>query len=334
VADTFKYRTDHVGSLLKPEALKRAQADHAADFKAKQDQEIAAAVAWQRDMSLAVVTDGEFARSSDTSILEAALDGLERQGGEVYVSGTLKARSRLAAREAQYLTSLTRTPIKVCLPAPGMLAENLFKPGVTEAAYRSVAELGLTLAGIIRGEIAALIADGVRYVQLDNGAYGNALPDPARFGRMLAADTEAVKGITRADGVCVALFVGRGGAERSALFDPRNTATAQRLLATLPVDRFVLDIDEAVSDFSVLRALPKERSVALGLISTGSRALETADSVMARIDKAAEHFDADNLALSPQTGFAGLDAVFSVADQKRKLELTASAATRYWGFGM
>ncbi len=321
MADTFKYRTDHVGSLLKPDALKQAEAAGAADLEAAQDREIAAAVAWQRDMGMSVVTDGEFRRPP--------------QGDEIYASGALKAPQRLAAREAQYLKSLTRTPIKVSLPAPGMLAEKLFfRPGVTDAAYGSASELGAALAQIIRGEIVSLIEDGVRYVQLDNGAYSQAFTDTARFERMLAADRLAVEDVTRTDGVCVALYVGRGTAERSTLFDSENAVAAQRLLSTLPVDRFVLDIDESVSDFSVLGAVPKERSVALGLISTRSKVLENADSILARIDKAAEHFDADNLALSPQTGFAGLGDVFSVADQKRKLELTASAATRFWGFGM
>jgi 5-methyltetrahydropteroyltriglutamate--homocysteine methyltransferase len=335
MADTFIYRTDHIGSLLKPAALSAAEAAGVADLEAVQDREIAAAVTWQRDLGLSVVTDGEFRRAAPWSVLTRALSGLHREGSRVvYVTAPLKARAPLAAHEAQFLKGLTGTPVKVCLPAPGMLAEQLFRAGSTETAYRSVSELGTALAQLIRAEILALIAGGVRYIQLDNCAYTAALADQARFERILAIDSQAVQGIERPDGVCVALYLGRGGAERSVLFEKGCAPQAERLLGSLDVDRFVLDIDEGVSDFSILRAVPKGRAVALGLVSTRSKTLENADSIVARIDKAAEHFEADSMALCPQTGFAGLENVFSIADQKRKLELTASAATRCWGFGM
>jgi 5-methyltetrahydropteroyltriglutamate--homocysteine methyltransferase len=232
------------------------------------------------------------------------------------------------------LKSLTSSALKIALPAPGMLAQQLFKPGVSLSAYQTVEDLGHALAAMIRAEINALIAEGVRYIQLDNTAYGSSFGDSARFDRLLAADTEALRDIARPPDVCLALYVGRGQAARAELFDPAHFALTEKLLGSMPADRFLLDVDDAAADFSALRAVPKDRVVALGLISTRSTALEAADAVLDRIDLAAEHMDADNLALCPQTGFAGLSSLFSASDQRRKLELTVSAATRFWGFGM
>jgi 5-methyltetrahydropteroyltriglutamate--homocysteine methyltransferase len=108
---------------------------------------------------------------------------------------------------------------------------------------------------------------------------------------------------------------------------------AERLFRALPGDRFILPMDGGDQDFDLLRLVPKGKLVVLGLISATKSTLENIDDLMSRIDAAARRMDGDDLALSPATGFvAGNDV--SESDQRRKLELVAEVATRWWGFAM
>jgi 5-methyltetrahydropteroyltriglutamate--homocysteine methyltransferase len=336
VADSFKYHADHIGSLLKPASLTAADTAAPRSRSETENTEIAAVVTLQRDLGLSVITDGEFRRANPISLLLQAVQGLQHdeQGNELHAAGALRQTGRLTAHEVSYLKGLTSSALKITLPAPGMLAQQLFKPGASEGAYRNVEDLGQALAAMIRAEINALIADGIRYIQVDNSAYGTSFHDAAKFERMLAADIEALRNIARPPDVCLAFYVGRGKAARAEFLGPEHFALSEKLLGAMPVDRFLLDVDDAASDFSALRFVPKDRVVALGLISTRTTALEAPDAVLDRIDLAAQHIDADNLALCPQSGFACLSNRFTASDQKRKLELTVSAATRFWGFGM
>lgn len=281
MANPWKFRADHVGSLLLPSGL----ADDASE-----DAAIKTAVAMQRDLGLNIVSDGQFRRHGDA------------------------LNAQLLRREVDYLKGIANVPFKIALPAPGAL------PAGEGAEVRSHVEF--------------LIAAGVRYVQLDNTAYASCLASggaAAEFDRILSSDIEALKGIGRPEGVVLALYVGRGAAARSALFDAEHRTLAERLLASLPVDRLVLEVDgDPGGDFAPLRAVPAGTAVALGLITTRDPKIEARDAVLDRLDAAAEFIDGDNLALCPQTGFAHLS--FSAEDQRRKLELVGSVATRFWGF--
>jgi methionine synthase II (cobalamin-independent) len=76
----------------------------------------------------------------------------------------------------------------------------------------------------------------------------------------------------------------------------------------------------------------------LGLVSATTSTLEDVDVLMARIDAAAKVVDGDCLGLSPSAGFAtsasNAAQQMTEADQRRKLELVADVATRWWGFAM
>jgi 5-methyltetrahydropteroyltriglutamate--homocysteine methyltransferase len=114
-------------------------------------------------------------------------------------------------------------------------------------------------------------------------------------------------------------------------------AAVERVFQTIPADRIILPLDAANKDFDLLRLVPKGKLVVLGLISATRPSVESADDVMAWIDEAAKRIDGDGLALSPASGFAATAAAgtaMSEADQKRKLELVADVATRWWGFAM
>jgi 5-methyltetrahydropteroyltriglutamate--homocysteine methyltransferase len=293
------YRADHVGSLLRPvelASLPAAQREELADAAIKR------VVTLQRELGLSVVSDGELRRTDPTSPLHDAVVGR-------------------VLDEARFLQSLlgpsagaARVPFKVTLPAPSTVPARL--------------------AGSWRAALEALIVDGVNYIQLQNTEYARRLAESAAaapLDALLAADRAALEGLARPAEVRLALYVGRGAAARTGLFDTANAPFAEKLFSTVPVDRFVVEVDDDPSGgFAALKHVPKGTSVALGLVSTRTPKLEERDPILDRLDLAADHIDGDFLAVCPQSGFAG--SGFSEDEQRRKLELIVSISTRYWGF--
>jgi 5-methyltetrahydropteroyltriglutamate--homocysteine methyltransferase len=321
MANEYTYRADHVGSLLLPPALVEARAKHARgdvstdDLREATNAAIKTAVEMQRSAGIAVTTDGGF-----------------RRADAVPVDGT-----RLATSEAAFLRATTRRPIKVAVPAP--------RPDANEPLAAA-----LDRAGIVKKEIEALIAAGVDYIQLEVPGYAPLLDpqqrsalqaqgvDPdRRLDELLKLDASAFSGIERPANVRVAAHIDPGTAASVWRSMNGREALAERLFTELPVDRFLLPFDSTSPiDFEPLRLVPKGKLVVLGLVSATNPALEDVDKLMAQIDLAAKSIDGDNLALSPASGFAlaGKVSQVSGADQRRKLELVADVATRWWGFAM
>jgi 5-methyltetrahydropteroyltriglutamate--homocysteine methyltransferase len=364
-----KYRADQIGSLLRPPELLKARAEFAAgrldeaDLRTAEDAAIRQVLALQQEAGVDVVTDGEFRRSDFRAGLADAVDGMRTiEGGSVwhsaegdkkipvktwYVDGKLHQRRRLTDREAGFLRENTRLPKKVTLIAPGFMAGRSFKQGVTDEHYSSVRELADEIVAITRREIEALIADGIQYIQIDNPGYAYFLDrknrdklqaagqDPDRaFQDMLETDLAALEGLQKPEGTTIGIHICRGNNASFWLNEGDYEPIAEKLF-TLPVDRFLLEYDDARSGgFEPLRFVPKDKIVVLGLVSTKSAALEDADTLLSRIDAAGQFIDPDNLAISPQCGFAthaeGGNSL-SVDQEKRKLQLVADVAHRFWG---
>jgi 5-methyltetrahydropteroyltriglutamate--homocysteine methyltransferase len=305
MANPGMYRADHIGSLLRPAELASLPADApAAQREELADAAIKRLVTLQRELGLSIVSDGELRRTDPTSPLHDAGVGRARILDEARFLHSLLGPS----------TGAARVPFKVALPAPSTVPQRL--------------------AGSLRTALEALIADGVNYIQLQNTEYARCLADSAAAApleALLAADRAALEGLARPAEVRLALYVGRGAAARVGLFDTANAPFAEKLFSTVPVDRFVLEVDDDPSDgFAALKHVPKAKSVALGLVSTRTPKLEQRDPILDRLDQAADCMEGDFLAVCPQSGFAG--SGFSEDEQRRKLELIVSISTRYWGF--
>jgi methionine synthase II (cobalamin-independent) len=324
MANEYTYRADHVGSLLPPAALVEARARLArgelglSGLQEAENAAIKSVVEMQRSVGIAVATDG----------------GLRRAD-----SAAPPDRNGLATSEASFLRALTRRPIKVAVPAAQ-------RPEPGEPFARALAR-----GDVVRKEIEALIAAGVDYIQLDAPGYAalfdsqqraalqsRGIDPDLRLDELLKLDTFALSGIERPHNVRIAAYIdpGTGGALWRSISG--YEALAERLFTELPVDRFLLPFDGAKSvDFELLRLVPKGKLVVLGLLSATTSALEDVDKLMAQIDLAAKSIDGDNLALSPASGFATAgkgNGQMSEAGQRRKLELVADVATRWWGFSM
>jgi 5-methyltetrahydropteroyltriglutamate--homocysteine methyltransferase len=359
---TEKFRADQIGSLLRPQGLLAARRAHDAgeiadaELCETEDAAIAAAVRGQEATGISVVTDGEFRRRDFRSGFAQAVDGIGMSAWDMpwqsaegttrlrsiafTATGRLHQRERLAGREVAYVMSLTGAPVKATLIAPGFLADRFWKDGVTDAFYSSREEFAAEVAAITKAEIEALIADGVRYIQLDNPGYGaylgsHAGHDPAGFERVLSADIAAVQGVERPDGVTIGLHVCRGNQSSRWMGEGDYEPVAEELFGRLPVDRLLLEYDdERAGGFAPLRFVPRGTVAVLGLVSSKTGVPEAQDALRARIDEAAKYAEYEDLALSPQCGFASIAEggnLLTEAEQYAKLSLVAAVARSVWG---
>jgi 5-methyltetrahydropteroyltriglutamate--homocysteine methyltransferase len=111
-------------------------------------------------------------------------------------------------------------------------------------------------------------------------------------------------------------------------------AIAEMLFNELNHDRFLLEYDTPrAGSFEPLRFVPRGKIVVLGLVTTKVPQLETVDDLKRRIEAASRYVALEQLALSPQCGFASEFAgnLVSEDDQKRKLELVVETARQVWG---
>ncbi|CAL9361489.1 hypothetical protein SUDANB145_00678 [Streptomyces sp. enrichment culture] len=331
MADTYNYRIDHHGSLVRPAGLVRDDPDSVADA-------VAEAVVDQRKLRSTVVTDGDFPCEDFRSAVLDRVTGFRRTGetgpdGLVrWVAESLpKADGPLLADRAARLSELTLIAPKASLPSPAYLAATTYRPGLGISSAR---ELGEALAEIVRAEIALLIANGVRLIQLNNPLLlGQVGTEPAPGGALsfedaLAVDAPAVRPAERPEGVRVA--VAPGWAAPAAV----DRARAERMYAGLPADRWVLPFDQGTAaETDLVRALPEGRDFCLGVVDATVPALEDIDTVMSRIDPLEAFADLEDAAVSPSRGFADVAArpLLTAEDQRRKLVLVETIARYCWG---
>jgi 5-methyltetrahydropteroyltriglutamate--homocysteine methyltransferase len=371
------YRTDHVGSLLRPAELLEARASEQAgrlsldQLRGIEDRAILQALEMQRQVGIDVFSDGEYRRSWFSGGLAESVEGVMHdpesgsaspwqgpQGlladattadigfGVQVVGAKLRQIRRLTAHESGFLKEHAPGPFKVTLPGVMTRALAWYKPGLTDRFYPTPAELVQELVGILHREVQALLDEGVTYIQLDSLRYVIELADTQRRRQMLqvgedldraledtiAADNATLKDARR-PGVTIALHMCRGNNRSAWRSDGGYDVIAERAFGSLNVDRFLLEYDtERAGGFEPLRFMPRDKVVVLGLISSKNPQLESQDQLLRRIDEAAKYVSVENLALSPQCGFASTAPgnMLTPDEQKRKLELVVETARKVW----
>jgi 5-methyltetrahydropteroyltriglutamate--homocysteine methyltransferase len=360
------FRADHVGSLLRPPELKEA---HRAwienrlsdgELRAIQDHAIHDAVALQEEAGLEAVTDGEFRRASYWSRFVDQVAGMtverarfsfrDEAGHEQafmapHVAGRLRRRGPISGDELDFLQRITRRTPKVTLPSPPTMHFWRGAAGVDARAYPDVEAFFADLVAVYREEIADLAARGARYLQLDEvplamlcdpevrdrlAAEGE---DPDRLvDRYLRLIREALAGAP--PGLTFAMHLCRGNYKGRFLSEGGYEPIAERLFGEIPVDAFLLEFDTSrAGGFAPLRFVPAGKRAMLGLVSTKTPRLESADELARLIDRAAVVAPLERLGLCPQCGFAstvGGNPV-TVDDERRKLALVVEVARRVWG---
>jgi methionine synthase II (cobalamin-independent) len=358
------FRADHVGSLLRPPALRQAFRERhggtidEARFAAIQDQCIRAAVAMQESVGLKVVTDGEFRRGSYWGRFVERIDGFairpagfnfrDDHGHEIaftapYAERHLARTQPLALDEFTFLRAAAAVTPKITLPAPSTMHFYRCTDFADRATYPDAETFFADLAGIFRAEIAALAAAGARYIQFDEVAVA-LLCDPAIRRKVEAAGQEPdrlvdlyIAGLNEAVAgapadVVFGVHMCRGNFKGHYLAAGGYESVAERFFSRTRVNHFLLEYDtERAGDFAPLRFV-KGKGVVLGLISSKLPALESLDALKRRAEEAARFIDPARLAVSPQCGFASTVAgnPLTEADQRAKLALVVEAAQVLW----
>jgi 5-methyltetrahydropteroyltriglutamate--homocysteine methyltransferase len=132
--------------------------------------------------------------------------------------------------------------------------------------------------------------------------------------------------------VCIHLC--RGNFRSAWVADGGYDPVAEPLFSEIAVDGYFLEYDTPrAGDFSPLRYLPKGKMLVLGLVTTKTPALESAEDLRRRIDSAARYVPMEQLAISPQCGFSSTvhGNEISVEAETAKLRLIVEVARQVWG---
>jgi 5-methyltetrahydropteroyltriglutamate--homocysteine methyltransferase len=374
-------RTDIVGSLLRPAALKAARQRFdeggidAGALRAIEDEAVRAAVALQEAAGLDVVSDGEMRRLNFQDSFGASVEGYDAQASTLKVyerrvegsaplqrwdipalqeAGTAvshrrpaKARLRLARNipleEYRFVGEVAKAPAKVSLIGPDRISQR-FDYQASTAVYRDMDDFLSDVVAIERAMVESLVKAGCRYVHIDAPGFTAYVDPPSlaamrrrgedpmqNFSRSLKAESRLIEGF---QGVTFGIHLCRGNQRSMWHREGSYDAIAERLFSELPHHRFLLEYDSPrAGSFGPLRFVPKGRVVVLGLISTKVPELETLDALKRRIDEAAKFIPLEQLAVSPQCGFASdvVGNLLNEDDQKRKLELVVETARQVWG---
>jgi 5-methyltetrahydropteroyltriglutamate--homocysteine methyltransferase len=359
------FRADHVGSLLRPQALRQAFRRHAAgeigdaEFNALQDRCIRDVIALQEGVGLQVATDGEFRRGSYWGRFVERIDGFaikpalfkfrNDEGHEVeftapYATAKIARRRPLALDEYEFLQGVTRVTGKITLPAPSTMHFYRCSDFADRAAYSSIEAFFTDLAAVFKEEIEELAAAGCRYIQFDEVAVA-LLCDPGIREQVSRAGSDPdalvelyIESINDAVAACpaevkIGVHMCRGNFKGHYLGAGGYESVAERFFAQTNVNHFLLEYDTPrAGDFAPLRFVPKEKGVVLGLVSSKTPVLESLDELERRTETATRYIDLDRLAIGPQCGFASTVAGNPVteSDERAKLALIVDAADRIW----
>jgi 5-methyltetrahydropteroyltriglutamate--homocysteine methyltransferase len=249
--------------------------------------------------------------------------------------------------EAAFLIKHSPGQFKITMASPTMGAQ-LWSPGVTDKVYASRGDMLDDFVQLQIHDVRALVAAGVTWIQLDSLAYipyvderrraqslARGVDVDARLDQLIEIDNALVRAAKERDpAVVVGMHFCRGNNRSAWTATGGYEPIAERLFGEVCVDRLLLEFDtERAGGFEPLRFVPPGRTVVLGLVSSKTPALESPDILKRRIDEAAKYLPLDQLALSPQCGFASTARgnLLTADDQLRKLELVAETAGAVWG---
>jgi 5-methyltetrahydropteroyltriglutamate--homocysteine methyltransferase len=359
------FRADHVGSLLRPSALKEARRRHAdgaldaAGLAAVEDREIARVVARQQDAGLRGVTDGELRRSWWHLDFLWGLDGVAvhhadfgtgfvgqtpRTAG-VRVDGRIGFTDHPMLDHFRFLRAHTSAVPKLTIPAPSALLGRPVLPPIDARVYPHREELYADLAAAYRAAVRAFAEAGCRNLQLDE-VFVAMLCDAKYRDKMVARGDDPDELLRRyaelinvaiadvPDDMTITLHLCRGNFKSTYMGEGAYDAVEDVLFNAIDVDGYFMEYDDERSGgFEPLRLLPKGKRVALGLVTTKRGALESRDHLKRRIDAAAMHADLQQLSLAPQCGFSSTEEGNSLTEDEQwaKLELIVAVAEEMWG---
>jgi len=378
--DLVNIRTDVVGSLLRPAAVRAARVAFdegklSGDaLRAIEDDAVRNAVRLQEALGLDVVTDGEMRRLNFQDSFGASVAGYDTErstlkGYEQRIEGAAPGRrwdiptmshagtavahrrpvkSRLALQhnvpldEYLFVREIAEGPAKVSLIGPDRISQRFAYESST-AVYRDMDAFLADVIAIERQIVTSLVDAGCRYVHIDAPGFTAYVDEPSlqqmrargedpeqNLDRSLKAEAAIIAGYP---GIVFGIHLCRGNQRSMWHREGTYDAIAERLFNELPHQRFLLEYDSPrAGSFAALRFVPKGRVVVLGLVSSKVPELESVEELKHRIDEASRFVPLEQLAISPQCGFASdvIGNLLSSDDQKRKLERVVEVARQVW----
>ena len=361
------FRADHVGSLLRPVKLREARAAHVAGklpseaLRAIEDACIAAAISKQESIGLRAATDGEYRRAYWHYDFVAKLEGaelyvpeqrIEFKGG-VMLPHRLRVNGKIAWKEPAFIAdygftaSQVKTAVaKQTIPSPSVLHFRGGRSAIDRGIYPEIGAFFTDLGTAYHDAVQAFAAAGCRYLQLDevNLAY---LCDPEQIAE-LKQRGDYIEGLVdiyatlinraiagRPADMAVSMHLCRGNFRSTFVASGGYEPVAETLFNRIDVDAYFMEWDsERAGGFEPLRFVPRgDKIVVLGLVTSKTGALESKDEIKRRIEAAAKFVPLEQLALSPQCGFASTEEgnLLTEDEQWRKLELVVEVAREVWG---
>ena len=364
------FRADHVGSLLRPQKLLEARASWKGGkltFEALQnieDEAIREVVKLQENVGLKAITDGEFRRENWWIDFISQIEGIvisepdvssefKTDGGKGsgYIPKVVKTVSKITHnrsildRDFETLLKHTKETPKVTIPSPTRIHFHGGRAAVDLETYPDLNKFWSDIARFYQDEIAALEQKGCRYIQIDDPVLTYFLDDRMRTNLQDIGENpdtlintyatllnDCIK--NRRDDTYLTMHLCRGNALSSWIVSGGYAGLANSIFPNIDVDSFFLEYDDERSgDFEPLDLIPNGKKVILGLVTSKRGQLETADAIKRRIEEASKIIPLENLALSPQCGFASVDVgnLITLDDQMSKLELVVKTAETIWG---
>jgi len=360
------FRADHVGSFLRPAALKEARAKRekgaitAAELKAVEDREIENIVQKQEQLGLQLATDGEFRRSWWHFDFLGRLDGVEIYEAEqgiqfrgvqtkaqgLRVVGKLGFSNHPMLEHFKFLKAHTKVMPKMTIPAPPVLHFRLPKDGINKTVYPDLDQFFHDLGNTYKQAVKAFYDAGCRYLQFDDTVWAYLCSqEELRKARERMSNVDQLQGIyarvintaleVKPADMTITTHVCRGNFRSTWISEGGYEPVAETLLGKVNYDGYFLEYDtERAGGFEPLRFLPKgNKVVVLGLVTSKSGALEKKDDIKRRIGEAAKFAPIEQFCLSPQCGFASTEEGNILAEQEQwaKLRMIADVADEVWG---
>jgi 5-methyltetrahydropteroyltriglutamate--homocysteine methyltransferase len=358
------FRADHVGSFLRPAAIKAAREKHAAGalgdaaLKSIEDGEIRRVIRKQEEVGLQAVTDGEFRRSwwhldflwglDGVTKLEMpsgiAFSGTDTRAEGTHVVGPLGFSSHPMIEHFEFVQAHTDRLAKITIPAPSAIYGRPVPPAIDEDVYPDREKFFDDLGQAYRKAVRAFADAGCRNLQLDE-VFIALLCDPKYCQKMTDRGDDPKKLVSLygelintamsdipAD-MTVTMHLCRGNYKSTFMGSGGYDAVQEVLFNEIDVHGYFMEYDDERSGgFEPLRLLPKDKTVVLGIVTTKSGALESKDELKRRIDQAAAFADLDQLCISGQCGFASTEEGNTLTEDEQwaKLARIVEVADEVW----
>ncbi len=341
------FPTSVIGSLPRPRFVKDLIADDCpfddSEYRRLMGAAIRSAVALQEAAGLDVVTDGEWWRKSYIGVIaelahgfELSLNPADGRPWTVVVDKLSPKQPGFIAQEIRFLKQLTNKRIKATLPAPALLGERMWDPVKSAKAYPTRDAFVQDCVPILRREAELLRDEGVSILQIDD-PHLCLFVDPdvrkqyddadraADFA--VDMDNQVIDGI---DGLKLAVHLcrragarARGEAEHRGGYDP-----ILKQLGRLKVGHITMEFTTpGAGDMSVFQRLPEHVEIGLGCVSCQPGQIDSAETIVSRVEMALKYLAPERITLNPDCGFApGSAADVSIDEVYTKLQNEVAAA--------